>query len=161
MAALITAIGGSDDDAMISAAAASAQKIIQAGAAFTQLGTALNNVVQGAGGLTAAQKAKLSAAAQEIPERLLHLALVSYVEDRQPAVKGGLELVGLFDDTAVPGDPADPSQPPFHLKRVRFDRIGSLFSDPAQHLKDLYGFGRPDFDGLELFRRIKQLVDRP
>lgn len=161
VAALIAAIEGGNDGAMISAVAALAQKIIQAGAAFTQLGTAINNVVQGAGGLTAAQKTRLSAAAQEIPERLLHLALISWLEDRQPAVKGGLELVGLFDDSAVPGDPTDPSQPPFHLKRVRFDRIGSLFSDPAQHLKDLYGFGRPDFDGLELFQRVKALVDRP
>ena len=161
VAALITAIGGSDDGALISAAADVAQKIVQAGAAFTQLGTALDNVVQAAGGLTAAQKARLRAAAAEVPERLLHLSLISYIEDRQPAVKGGLDLVGLIDDSAVPGDPADPSQPPFHLKRVRFDRIGSLFSDPTQHLEDLYGFGRPDFDGLELFRRIKALVDRP
>ena len=161
VAALITAIEGGDDGAMISAAADLAQKIVQAGAAFTQLGTAINNLVQGSGGLTAAQKAKLSAAAAEIPERLLHLALISYVEDRQPSVKSGLELVGFFDDSAMPGDPADPSQPPFHLKRVRFDRIGALFSDPAQYLKDLYGFGRPDFDGLELFRRVKHMVDRP
>jgi hypothetical protein len=161
VAALIAATQGNDDNALIGAAAQLAQQIIQAGAAFTQLGTAINNVVQAAGGLTAAQKAKLGADAQAIPERLLHLALISWLEDRLPAVKGGLELVGLFDDSAMPGDPADPSQPPFHLKRVRFDRIGSLFSDPAQHLKDLYGFGQPTFDGLELFRRIKRLVDRP
>lgn len=67
VAALIDAISGADDDAMISAAAQLAQKIIQAGAAFTQLATALNNVVQAAGGLTAGQKAKLGVAAQEIP----------------------------------------------------------------------------------------------
>ena len=161
VAALITAIEGNDDTALIAAAAHVAQQIIQAGGAFTQLGTAINNVVQTDGGLTAAQKTRLGADAQAIPERLLHLALISWLEDRLPAVKGGLELVGLFDDGAVPGNTADPSQPPFHLKRVRFDRIGPLFSDPVQHLKDLYGFGRPDFDGLELFRRIKQLVDRP
>src|SRR3954447_9199592 len=83
VAALVTAIQGGDDGAMISAAAGLAQKIIQAGAAFTQLGKAIDNVVQGAGGLTAAQKAKLGAAAAEIPERLLHLALISYLEDRQ------------------------------------------------------------------------------
>jgi hypothetical protein len=161
VAALNTAIEGDDDDALIAAAAQLAQQIIQAGAAFTQLGTAIDNVVQAEGGLTAAQKARLSTDAQAIPERLLHLALISWLQDGLPAVKGALGLVGLIDDSAVPGDPADPSQPPFHLKRVRFDRIGPLFSDPAQHLKDLYGFGRPDFDGLELFRRIKQLVDRP
>ncbi len=161
VAALVAAIGGGDDNALLSAAADLGQKIVNAGSSFAQLGTALNNVIQGAGGLTPAQKAKLSAAAAEVPDRLLHLALISYVEDRLPAVKGGLDLAGFFDDIAEPGDPADPSQPPFHLKRVRFDRIGSLFSDPTQYLKDLYGFGRPDFNGLELFRRIKGLIDRP
>ena len=160
VAVLIAADAGSDG-ALIAAAADLAQKIVQVGTAFGRLGTALDGVVQAAAGLTAAQKARLSAVAAELPERLFHLSLISYLADRQPSIKGGLDLVGLFDDIAVPGDPADLSQPPFHLKRVRFDRIGSLFGDPAQHLKDLYRFGRPDFDGLELFRRIKALVDRP
>jgi hypothetical protein len=161
VAALVTAIGGSDDAALISAAVTLAQRIIQAGVAFGQLGTALDNVVQGAAGLTPAQRARLREAAQAVPERLLGLALITYLEDRQPAIKGGLELTGLFDDISVPGDPADPTLPPHHVKQIRFDRLGSLLSDPVQHLKDLYGFGRPDFNGLELFRRIKAMVDRP
>lgn len=161
VAQLVAAIGGGDDAAMINAAATLGQRVVQAGVAFTQLGVALDNVVQGAAGLTPAQKARLRAAAEAIPERLLHLAVISYLEDRQPAVKGGLELAGILDDTAVPGDAADPTLPPHHLKRIRFDRIGALVSDPVEHLKDLYGFGRADFDGLELFRRIKALVDRP
>ena len=57
--------------------------------------------------------------------------------------------------------PGRPELPPHRLSSVRFDRLGPLFSDPTQYLKDLYGFGRPDFDGLELFRRVKQLVDGP
>jgi hypothetical protein len=161
VAQLVAAIGGGDDNALISAAAAVAQRIVQAGAAFAQLGVALDNVVQGDGTLSATQKARLRAAAQAVPERMLHLALVSYLEENQPAVKVALELAGLFDDTPVVGDPADPTLPPHHLKRVRFDRIGPLVSDPVQHLKDLYGFGRPDFDGLELFQRVKALVDSP
>jgi hypothetical protein len=158
---LIAAINGGNDGAMIDAAATLAQRIIQAGTAFAQLGIALDNVVQAAAGLTPAQKTRLRAAAQAVPERLLHLALISYLEDNQPTVKGALDLAGILDDLPVPGDPADPTLPPHHLKQIHFDRIGTLISDPSQHLKDLYGFGRPDFDGLELFRRIKALVDRP
>ena len=161
IAQLIAAIGGSDDGAMIAAAAALAQRIIQAGTAFTQLGVALDNAVQGAPGLTPAQKTRLREAAQGVPERLLHLSFISYLDDKQPAIKGALDLAGIFDDIPILGDPADPSLPPHHLKRIRFDRLGPLVSDPVQHLKDLYGFGRPDFDGLELFRRVKAMVDRP
>jgi hypothetical protein len=161
VAQLVAAISGGDNAAMINAAATLAQRVIQAGTAFTQLGVALDNVIQGAAGLTPAQTARLRAAAEAIPERLLHLALISYLEDKQPAVKGALNIAGLFDDTPIPGDPADPSLPPHHLKRIRFDRLGPLVSDPIQHLKDLYGFGNADFDGLELFRRVKAMVDRP
>ncbi len=159
--ALIDAIGGGDDNALIAAAAALGQRIVQAGVAFGQLGTAIDGVVQGTAGLTAAQKARLGAVAAALPERLLHLALITWIEDRHPALKGGLSLAGLFDDTPIPADPADASLSPHRLQQVRFDRIGSLVSDPSQHLSDIYGFGRPDFDGLELFRRLKQLVDQP
>lgn len=161
VAALIAAIEGNDDDALIAASVALGRQIIEAVAAFTKLGIAIDNVVQAAAGLTPAQRTRLGEAAREIPERLLHLALVSYLEDEQPNIKHSLTLAGLLDDSAVAGDPADPSLPPFRLKRVRFDRIGTLFSDPAKHLKDVYGFGTPGFDGLELFRRVKQMVDRP
>lgn len=161
VAALINAAGGSDDAALISAALNLGQLIVRAGTAFGQLGTALDGVIQSNGSLSAAQKARLRAVVEKLPDRLLHLALISYVEDNQPTVKGALELAGLFDDEVVEADPADSSLPAHRLKQVRFDRIGPLFSNPAQHLKTLYGFGNPGFDGLELFRRIKQLVDRP
>jgi len=160
IAALVAAISGSDA-ALIAAAADLSGKIIKAGAAFTQLGAALNDVVQADGGLSAQQKAALGAAAAEVPQRLLGLAIITYLEDRLPSVKGALDLTGLLDDTAVPGDATDPTQPPFHLTRLRLDRVSGLVSNPVQHLKDLYGFGRPDFDGIELFTRIKSLIDRP
>jgi len=159
--ALVDAAGGDDDGALISAAINLGQLIVRAGVAFGQLGTALDGVVQGDGTLNPAQKARLRSVVEELPSRLLHLALISYVEDNQPAVKGALELAGLFDDTLVEADPADPSLSSHRLKEVRFDRIGPLFSDPVDHLKSLYGFGTAGFDGLELFRRIKQMVDRP
>ena len=160
VAALVAAISGSDS-ALIAAAADLSGKIIKAGTAFTQLATALNDVVQADGGLSAQQKAALATAAAEMPQRLLGLAIVSYLEDRLPSVKNALNLTGLLDDTVVPGDAVDPEQPPFHRTRLRLDRLGGLVSNPVQHLKDLYGFGRPNFDGIELFARLKSLVDRP
>ena len=159
--ALIDAASGGDDGKLVAAIVNLGELIVRAGTAFAQLGTALDAVIQGDGSLNAAQKTRLRGVVEKLPDRLLHLALISYVEEKQPAVKGALELAGLFDDTVIEADPTDPSLSAHHLKQVRFDRIAPLFSNPAQHLKTLYGFGNPGFDGLELFRRIKQMVDRP
>ncbi len=161
VADLIAAAGGSDDGAIIAAAIHLGELIVRAGVAFAELGTALDGVIQGNGGLSGAQKARMRAIVDELPDRLLHLALIAYVEDRQPSVKGALELAGLFDDELIPADPADPSLPAHRRRQVRLDRLGSLVSDPAAHLADLYGFGTAGFDGVELFTRIKQMVDQP
>jgi hypothetical protein len=159
--ALVNAAAGSDDDALISAALQLGQLIVRAGTSFGELGSAIHAAVQGDGSLSATQKARLNAVADKLPERLAHLALITYVEDRQPAVKSALDLAGIFDDIDVFADPADDSLPAHRLRQVRFDRIGDLFTDPAEHLKQVYGFGTSGFDGLELFRRIKKMVDRP
>ncbi len=161
VAGLVSAIDAGDDGAMLSAAATLGERIVQAVAAFAHLAAALDQTIQGAGGLTPAQTARLREAAQAVPERLLHLALISYLSDTMPSVKNALALVGLIDDTPVPADPADPTAPPRRLSRVRFDRIGPLVSGPADMLRDLYGFGRADFDGAELFARVKDMVDFP
>ena len=52
-----------------------AQRIVDASAAFVQLATALDNVIQAAVGLTPAQRSRLRADAAAVPERLLHREL--------------------------------------------------------------------------------------
>jgi hypothetical protein len=160
VAALITAIEGGDDAALISAALELGELVVRAGAAFAELGATLDGGLGGAG-LTSAQVNRIRDVIEKLPERLAHLALISWVEDNQPNVKGALDLVGFFDELPVLADPADPTLSSYRLKQVRFDRLASLLGDPAQHLADLYGFGKPSFDGLELFRRLKQMVDQP
>jgi hypothetical protein len=160
VADLVTAVEAGDTGPIIEKAVALGVLVVRAGAAFGELGTTLDGAIQAHGGLTAQQKARLGAIAQKLPERFLHLALIAYVEDRQPKVKGALEIAGLFDDVAQPADPADPSAPPFFEKQVRFDRLGTMLSNPLQHLKDVYGFGNPGFDGLDLLKRVKALVDQ-
>lgn len=158
---LIAAVDAGDTGPIVEKAVALGILIVRVGVAFGELGTTLDGAIQGSGGLSAAQKARLGAIAQKLPERFLHLALIAYVEERQPRVKGALDIAGLFDDVAQPVDPADPSAPPFRQMQVRFDRLGTLLSNPARHLEDVYGFGTAGFDGIELFKRIKALVDQP
>lgn len=158
---LVDAAGGGDDAALIAASLDIGQLIVRAGVAFAQLGDALHAVAQADATLTAPQKARLQATLDELPDRLLHLGLIAYVEDRQPAVKSTLELAGLIDDIPVPDDPADPGQLAHRLREVRFDRLTKILTDPGALLQEVYGFGTPAFDGLELFERVKHLVDRP
>jgi hypothetical protein len=159
--ALVQAIDVGDDATMLGAAVRLGERIVQAGKAFGQLGTAIVGLVQGTAGLTPAQKTRLSTAAADLPARLLHLAVMDWLDDKLPAVRDTLEVAGLLDDIHVPADPADPTVPPHRLRSIRLDRLGALVSDPAKHLADLYGFGRPDFTGLELFTRLKHVVDQP
>jgi hypothetical protein len=161
VAELVAAVDAGDTGPIVEKAIALGTLIVRAGTAFAEFGTTLDASIQGSGGLSAAQKARLGAIAQKLPERFLHLALISYVEERQPRVKGALEIAGLFDGVEQPVDPADPSAPPFKEIQVRFDRLGTLLSNPAQHLKDVYGFGTAGFDGIDLFKRIKAMVDQP
>ena len=107
VAALIDAANGSDDGALISAALNLGQLVVRAGTAFAQLGTAIDTAVQGDGGLSAAQKARMRDIAEKLPERLAHLALITYVEDNQKTVKGALTLAGIFDDIEIDADPTD------------------------------------------------------
>ncbi|ODR25782.1 DUF6603 domain-containing protein [Mycolicibacterium porcinum] len=159
--ALAAAMAGADDGALLVAAAAVAQRIVATGTAFGKLGAALGSVIQSDGTLTAAQKARLNAVAGEMPARLMHRGVASLVEERLPEVKGFLEITGLIDDTPVAADAADPTLPPHRLTKLRFDRLSALVKNPVEHLKGLYKFGQPDFDGIELFRRIAAVLDRP
>jgi hypothetical protein len=160
VAALINALGGSDDAALIQKALELAEIVGRAGVAFAELGTTLDSAVQGAG-LSSQQLQHFNEALAKLPERLAHLALISWVEEKQPNVKGALELIGLFDEIEVPSDPTDPSLAAHSLLQVRFDRIPKLLSDPTSLLSSLYQFGDAGFTGRELFRRIKHLVDSP
>lgn len=160
VATIVDASARGDDQALLAALTNLRELLLRARTTFTELGSALDAVIESSGSLSPEQMAHLHGVIKTLPRRLLHLAFIRYVEERQPAIKGALHLAGLVDDTPVEADPLDPSLSTHHLKEVRFDRIAPLLSNPLQHLKTVYGFGNPDFDGVELFRRIKQLVDR-
>ena len=65
-----------------------------------------------------------------------------------------LALTGLADDSIEMGDPDDPQKPPVHLRRLYLDRVAKLADDPKLYLLDVFGWGGPDFDGAELFKRV-------
>jgi len=126
-----------------------------------QVATTLHGLASSLGGLDAGQRARVQQFADELPERLITFLLLEWLSQLAPELPSSLALAGLVDRIPMSGDPVDLTQPPFVRRAIRLDRIGPLLSDPVEYLKTLYGFGVPTFDGLELFRRIKALVDRP
>ena len=58
-----------------------------------------------------------------------------------------------------PGDPANPMAPSFQRRELRVDRLGDLLSNPLNYLKAAYKFGAADFDGRDLFVRIRDFLD--
>ncbi|MEU9160392.1 kelch repeat-containing protein [Streptomyces sp. NPDC048424] len=122
--------------------------------AITAVGPALDAAVTGSGGLTDAQRARLRAEAAELPQRLLASTLISYVEGMSLEAAALLGLAGIFDTTGGGVDPADPSVVAVPRRTLRLDRLLSLLTSPAGYLAEVFDFGRPEFDGAKLLRRL-------
>lgn len=67
-------------------------------------------------------------------------------------------LLGVFELRAMPADAAH-----FQVEHVRqtvhWDRIGTLFSDPASLPREVYGWGTPAFDAHALIANLSLLFD--
>ena len=93
----------------------------------------------------------------DFPRKLLDLLLVNQL-DTVPAVGATLTVLGLLDREFHDGDPVDPTKPDFEIVRLRYERLGSLLSSPADHLKNLYGWDNAGFDGETLLQVLQSVV---
>ena len=109
--------------------------------------------------LTPAERAALQPLIADIGRRLFDFLVIEHFENESlPAVQA-LTLLGVIDRVFVPGDAANPMAVPFTRRELRIDRLGDLLSNPLLFLETTYRFGASDFDGLLLFRRIKDFLD--
>ncbi|MCK2239051.1 MULTISPECIES: kelch repeat-containing protein [unclassified Crossiella] len=122
--------------------------------AVDALGPALESVVSAAAGLTPAQKERLVREVRALPKRLIDYAAVTHLERTNQTLADLLSVLGIVDRVAVPANPADPTVVPVRYRVLHFDRLLKLITDPATMLREALGFGRPDFDGSELFIRL-------
>src|SRR5215203_4251867 len=74
-----------------------------------------------------------------------------------PAIPIGA-LLGIFEFKQLPADPAI-----FQTKHVRqvlrWDRLANLFTDPTQLVREVYGWGTPNFRGNQLIANIGRVVE--
>lgn len=118
---------------------------------FSQIGTELGNL---SGSLPGVSPAEVTAFAQNLPLSLLSYALISYLEEQQPAIVGIGNLFGVIDYIPNPGGTGDPVHPPYTTRQLKLSQLGSLFSSPETLLKTLYGWGDTTFNGSSLIPRL-------
>ncbi|VAW90012.1 hypothetical protein MNBD_GAMMA17-1980, partial [hydrothermal vent metagenome] len=160
VSALVTAIDTDNIGEIITTGQALTTSIINSVNNLTGVGNALESVGNSFAGLTAAEKAQIQAFAQQLPDRLLNLLLVEYIEAKSPQLLHGLRLAGIIDISVVEGDLTKPMLLSYVSKSVHFDRFITLLTDPETHLQTVYGWGNADFDGIELFTILKLFLEQ-
>jgi Family of unknown function (DUF6603) len=84
----------------------------------------------------------------QLPRRLIDLAITRQLRARHPRVAATLDLLGLLSQTFVPEGAFNPD---FMLVKVHWERFPTVVADPRALLAETYGWGDAGFDD-ELFR---------
>jgi len=149
----LEAAGAANAAAVVVAGAAVATEIAATAAALSALATSFGQAVSGVSDPDL--RARLEAFAAELPRRLLHRLILERLDQVSVQLPPLLAIAGLADDRMEPGVHGDPNQPAHYLRRIHFDRIAKLATDPSSYLRDVFGWGTPDFDAYALLERIK------
>jgi hypothetical protein len=132
-------------------------------AAVADVVLALKNALQDIQGIAASFRATpeyLSAThiVDEFFPRLADLLAIYLVGSAEPATVPLGVLLGIFEFKFMPEDPAIFQVE--HVRQVvRWDRFAPLFKDPSGLMRDVYGWGTPQFEGSILIINIGRLVE--
>ena len=156
--ALATAVEADDFAAILPATENLISQIAATVGAVGQVEAELTAAVAGSA-LTTAQQAELAAFAETTAERILDYLVVRRLAESAPLLLATLDIAGLLDHEPVDVATDDPLAVSHTRSELHLDRLGTMVSAPADHLKTVYGWGGPDFDALELFGRLQRLLD--
>lgn len=148
-------IEAQDDDATLADGIAVIAKIAELLGKFDALGGELTLLANSIPGITPAD---VRAFATNLSEKILNMMVVQYIESAACYLVDVAALVGLVDRHSDPGVSGDAAKPPFEVKLLRLDRLGSLIQAPASYFQTLYGWGSPAFDGQFLFSQLLELA---
>src|SRR6266850_878847 len=149
--AVAEAADGDDAGKIVSAAADLLETIIKLGIDIDAIATDIQRAAAGSGAAD-----EMATFATVFAERLLGDIAIRYLETSHPMARELLSLLTIIDLTPVlvlvDGQPVEVVR-----RRLYFDRLGRLFSDPLGMIQDGYKWGREDFDGALLLRRLSSL----
>ena len=138
---------------VIAAGTAVASEITATAAALNALATAFAQA--GSGVSEADLRSRLQTFAGELPRRILDRLLLERLDQLSIQAAPLLAITGLVDDRIEPGVRDDPNQLAYYLRRIYFDLIGKLVTNPSAYLREAFGWGELDFDAIALLERIK------
>jgi hypothetical protein len=120
-------------------------------ASLSALATALQTAGPALPGISAAQVTEL---VTDLPRKLLDLLLLNVLD--LSSVAGAVATVfGVVERDYNPGDPNDPTKPPYEQVTVHLERLPTALTNPVQQLADLYQWGQPGFDPMALFTAME------
>ncbi|MFF0945486.1 DUF6603 domain-containing protein [Kocuria sp. CPCC 205300] len=153
--ALVEAIRDDDDAAILAAAGLLLTQIGTTVAAVQNFTAALKTHGPSLPGIEAGQVDEL---VDGLPRKLLDLMVVDAVDERRPVLGAAFTLAGVIERTPHSGDPADLTKPEYEAVAVHLDKATRLVTDPAEHLRESYGWGAPDFDGAVLLKTLDTVL---
>jgi N-acetylneuraminic acid mutarotase len=152
--ALLAAIDTGNTGEVLAQGAALLARFGQVSQAYLELGGALDAVGPTLPGVTPQQVAALTA---NLPRKLLDLAILGIV-DPAGRLTGVLGLFGLAEVAYVNADPANPTTVDHQQVALRLDRLPAFVLNPADLLRQRYGWGGAGLDGERLLRALHDLV---
>jgi hypothetical protein len=91
-------------------------------------------------------------------DRVADLLTVHAIGSIVPAAIPVGALFGIFEVKQLPADPSI-FQVAHVRQKVRWDRLSTLFTDPSLLMRDVYGWGTPNFRGNLLIGNIGRVVE--
>lgn len=155
LAALIAAVEGGDPTSIIQATVTLIQAVSAVITALENLAAALNAL---AGSLAGVNPADITNFAGTFSEKLLEHVIIDYLAGYRPVLLRMLALLGIANVDNVPPDPADKNKVAYQRRDLSLANAGSLLSDPATYLSNLYGWNTPTFDAPTLLQRLSLLL---
>src|SRR5262249_22462769 len=92
-----------------------------------------------------------------LPARLFDYLLATYLA-RSQGVNQLLEFTGVLERVDHNVGVFDPATPFFTTNTFHFGRIGGWIQHPTAQLDALYDWGKPGFDGVEVFATIDRMA---
>lgn len=108
-------------------------------------------------GFSAAEIAEFTSG---LSTRLLEWTAVNYLEAGPPMLAAVLDLFGVIERTEEQVGSTDPRRPQYTKRALHLEKLPRALLTPFGALRDLYGFGDADFDGLALFARLESILSR-
>ncbi|RZL60441.1 MAG: hypothetical protein EOO93_13860, partial [Pedobacter sp.] len=157
ISALETAINAQDVIAISTEAVKLTKRTIDILKKIKELGIALNTAILG---LPANLQSDLKALADKLPIRILEYCLVGYLNDYLPTLARAINLLGTIDREIVipPGMVLNTPIQERIPRRIYFDRLFKLISNPQTYLQETYKLGLPSFTGKEVLEKTRALL---